>query len=108
MDLNQQLNLRGVLLSALKSKLSRSDYYALLLMEHWEEICGKEISGKTKPAALNKTVLTVRADNPVVIFELGFIRKEFVDKVNEFLSRENGDISEDKKIKITDIRFINR
>lgn len=108
MDLNQQLNLRGVLLKALKSKLSRADYYALLLLEHWEEICGKEIAGKTKPAALNKNTLIVRADNPVIIFELGFIKKEFADKVNEFLSKENNGLSEDKKIRITDIRFINR
>ena len=108
MNLNQQLNLKDVLLSALKSKLVRSDYYALVLYEHWEEICGKEIGGKTRPAALNKNVLTVSADNPVLIFELGFIKNEFIKKINDFLSSENENLPEDKKVRITDIRFVNK
>ena len=62
MKLNQQLNLKDVLLSALKNKLSASDYSALLLYEKWEFICGKEISKKTKPKALYKNILTVSVD----------------------------------------------
>ena len=97
MKLNQQLNLKDVLLSALKNKLSASDYSALILYEHWESICGKEISKKTRPKTLYKNVLTVSVENPVLIFELGFIKEEFIKKVNDFL---------DKSITVKDIRFI--
>ncbi len=108
MKLNQQLNLKEVLLAALKSKLSTSDYCALLLYEKWESVCGKEISKKTKPKSLYKNVLTVSVENPVLIFELGFIKDEFIKKINEFFSTEIKGLYSDKTIKIKDIRFVNK
>jgi hypothetical protein len=108
MKLNQQLNLKEVLLAALKSKLNSSDYCALLLYEKWESICGKEISKKTKPKSLYKNVLTVSVENPVLIFELGFIKDEFIKKINEFFSSEINGLQLDKTIKIKDIRFVNK
>ena len=108
MKLNQQLNLKEVLLSALKSKLSASDYCALMLYEHWESICGKDISKKTRPKALYKNVLTVSVENPVLIFELGFIKEEFIKKINDFFSSEDKKIALDKSITVKDIRFINK
>ncbi|MHB8231762.1 MAG: DUF721 domain-containing protein [bacterium] len=106
--LNQQLNLKEIILTALKNKLSPSDYYALILYEHWEAICGKDIGGKTRPKALYKNVLTVSVENPVLIFELGFIKEEFIKKVNGFFSSENKNIPPDKHVWVKDIRFINR
>jgi hypothetical protein len=108
MKLNQQLNLKEVLLATLKSKLNASDYCALLLYEKWESICGKEISKKTKPKSLYKNVLTVSVENPVLIFELGFIKDEFIKKINEFFSTKIKGLHLDKTIKIKDIRFVNR
>ncbi len=107
MKLNQQLNLKDVLLSALKNKLSASDYCALILYEQWESICGKELSKKTRPKALYKNILTVTVENPVLIFELGFIKEEFIKKINDFFSSENKKIPLEKNITIKDIRFIN-
>ena len=106
MKLNQQLNLKEVLLAALKSKLSASDYCALMLYEHWESICGKDISKKTRPKALYKNVLTISVENPVLIFELGFIKEEFIKKINDFFSSENKKTALDKSIAVKDIRFI--
>jgi hypothetical protein len=108
MKLNQQLNLKEVLLSALKSKLNSSDYCALLLYEKWESICGKELSKKTKPKSLYKNVLTISVENPVLIFELGFIKDEFIKKINEFFSYEINGLHLDKTIKIKNIRFVNK
>ncbi|MHB1545919.1 MAG: DUF721 domain-containing protein [bacterium] len=108
MKLNQQLNLKEVLLSALKNKLSASDYCALILYEHWESICGKEISKKTRPKALYKNILTVAVENPVLIFELGFIKEEFIKKINDFFSSENKRFSLERNITVKDIRFVNR
>jgi predicted nucleic acid-binding Zn ribbon protein len=113
MKLNQQLNLnqpnlKDVLLAALKNKLSSSDYLALMLYERWESICGKDISKKTKPKALYKNVLTVSVDNPVLIFELGFIKEEFIKKINDFFSSENNNLHLDKSISVKDIRFTNK
>ncbi|MHB1697790.1 MAG: DUF721 domain-containing protein [bacterium] len=108
MKLNQQLNLKEVLLTALKNKLSPSDYYALVLYEHWESICGKDIGKKTRPKALYKNVLTVSVENPVLIFELGFIKEEFIKKLNGFFSSENKNLPLEKHISVKDIRFINR
>ncbi len=106
MKLNQQLNLKDVLFAALKKKLSASDYCALILYEHWESICGKEISKKTRPKTLYKNVLTVSVENPVLIFELGFIKEEFIKKINGFFTSENKKIALDKSITVKDIRFI--
>ncbi len=107
MKLNQQLNLKDILLSALKKSLSRSDYCVLILYENWESICGKEISKKTRPKTLYNNVLTVSVENSVLIFELGFIKEEFVKKINEFFSSANdGNLLLDKKISVRDIRFI--
>jgi hypothetical protein len=108
MKLNQQLNLKEVLLSALKNKLGASDYCALILYEHWESICGKEISKKTRPKALYKNILTVAVENPVLIFELGFIKEEFIKKINDFFSSENKRFSLERNITVKDIRFVNR
>ena len=106
MKLNQQLNLKDVLLSALKNKLSASDYCALILYEHWEYICGKEISKKTRPKTLYKNVLTVSVENPVLIFELGFIKEEFIKKINDFFYSGDKKTGLDKSITVKDIRFI--
>ena len=91
-----------------KSKLGESDYCALILYEHWEDICGKDIGKKTKPKSFNKGVLTVGVENPVLIFELGFIKEEFVKKINAYFSSENKKNPADKNICVKDIRFVNK
>ncbi|HEC25441.1 MAG TPA: DUF721 domain-containing protein [bacterium] len=103
----KQLDLRDTLLRVLKSKLRLSDYYTLILYEHWEIICGDKIGKKTKPKALNRNVLTVGVENPALIFELGFIKEEFVKKVNDFFSSEDKNLPSDKRISIKNIRFVN-
>ncbi len=108
MNANQQLNLKDILLKALKSKLNFSDYLALILYENWETVCGGEIGKKTKPKAFHKDILTVGVDNPVLLFELGFNKKDLISKVNDYLfSLEKKKIFAEKRITVRDIRFIN-
>ena len=68
----------------------------------------KKSSEKTKPKSLYKNVLTVSVENPVLIFELGFIKNEFITKINEFFSSEINGLHLDKTIKIKNIRFVNK
>ncbi|MFW0883901.1 DUF721 domain-containing protein [Candidatus Acidulodesulfobacterium sp. H_13] len=103
----KQSDLRDTLLRVLKSKLRLSDYYILILYEHWEIICGDKIGKKTRPKALNRNVLTISVENPALIFELGFIKGEFVKKINDFFSSENKGLPSDKRISIKNIRFVN-
>ncbi len=108
MNANQQLNLKDILLKALKGKLNFSDYIALMLYENWGTICGAEIGKKTKPKAFHKDILTVGVDNPVLLFELGFNKKDLISKVNDYLfSLEKKKIFAEKRITVRDIRFIN-
>ncbi|MCL4322693.1 MAG: DUF721 domain-containing protein [Deltaproteobacteria bacterium] len=111
MNANQQLNLKDILLKALKSKLSFSDYITLMLYGNWETICGPDLGKKTKPKAFNKDILTVSVDNPVLLFELGFKKEDLLGKVNGYLfSLEKKKIfaeKAEKHITARDIRFIN-
>ena len=108
MNTNQQLNLKNILLKALKSKLNYSDYITLILYENWETICGAEIGGKTKPKAFNKDILTISVDNPVLSFELGFNKEGLISKVNNYLfSLEKEKTFIEKHIAVKAIKFIN-
>ncbi|MCL4542398.1 MAG: DUF721 domain-containing protein [Deltaproteobacteria bacterium] len=108
MNTNQQLNLKHILLRALKSKLKSSDYITLILYENWETICGAEIGKKTKPKAFNKNTLTIGVDNPSLSFELGFNREDLISKLNDYLfSLEKEKTFIEKHAAIKNLRFIN-
>lgn len=108
MNTNQQLNLREIILRALKSKLKHSDYITLMLRENWEAICGSTLGKKTKPRSFSNDILTINADNPVLSFELRFNKDDLINKVNGYLlSLSKEETFEGKSLSVKDIKFIN-
>lgn len=97
---NLPQNLKDILLNVLKNKLNTSDYDALLLANNnnWINICGKDLGEKTKPKCIKGRTLTIIADNPVLSFELNFLKDEFVQKINNYLIASNENHKENDNI----------
>ncbi len=102
---NLPTNLKDILSDILKNKLKISDYDTLLLATNWINICGKDLCGKTKPKYIRGKTLTVFTDSSVLSFELSFLKDEFIQKINDYLTKLNENHREADNI--TDIKFKN-
>jgi hypothetical protein len=102
---NPPANLKEILSDILKNKLKISDYDTLLLASNWIDICGKDLGGKTKPKYIRGKTLTILTNSSVLSFELSFLKGEFIQKINDYLTRLNENHREADNI--TDIKFKN-
>jgi hypothetical protein len=102
---NLPKNLKDILSDILKNKLKISDYDTLLLASNWIDICGKDLGGKTKPKYIKGKTLTILTDSSVLSFELNFLKDEFIQKINDHLTKLNENHREADNI--TDIKFKN-
>ncbi|MBW1615041.1 MAG: DUF721 domain-containing protein [Deltaproteobacteria bacterium] len=80
---NNVFKLGDFLTDALAKHRISYDTFMLKAWEVWEEALGDFMSSQTKPAAFKGGLLIVNVDNPAMMQQLHFLKKEVISKLNK-------------------------
>jgi predicted nucleic acid-binding Zn ribbon protein len=72
------------------------DFFMLKAWDVWEDALGEFISAHTKPAVFKGGLLIVNVDNPAMMQQLHFLKKEVIAKLNKAMGK---DVIKDIKFK---------
>ena len=62
--------------------------FILKVWDIWEEALGDFISSHTKPEAFKNGLLIVNVDNPAMMQQLHFLKKEVISKLNKAIGKD--------------------
>ena len=63
------------------------DSFMTKVWDVWEEALGEFISSQTNPAAFKGGLLIVNVDNPAMMQQLYFLKKEIIEKLNKAVGK---------------------
>ncbi|MBI3599007.1 MAG: DUF721 domain-containing protein [Nitrospirae bacterium] len=85
---NRFVALSDVILNLIERLNLQKEMNIYHLCEHWEEIVGCQIAAHTAPEKLRFNTLSLLVDSAPWMNQLTFLKKEIIEKTNQFLQKQ--------------------